>query len=183
MIDFTLSDEHRLLEQSIREWGAREVLPFIHDNDRKHHFDRDAFSAAWRSWACSASRFRRNMAAPAWTTSPSVSPAEDSVSRYLAARDHVGARRPELPVAAGVDARKQKRYLVPQAQGKMSGYGLTEPGAGGDARISARRPRRSRGDRYILNGGRPGSRWPTSPIRFWSSLDRPGKKKAAIPRA
>ena len=41
MIDFTLSDEHQLLEQSIREWGAREVLPFIHDNDRKHHFDRD----------------------------------------------------------------------------------------------------------------------------------------------
>ena len=41
MIDFTLSDEHQLLEQSIREWGAREVLPFIHDNDRRHHFDRE----------------------------------------------------------------------------------------------------------------------------------------------
>ena len=41
MIDFTISEEHHLLEQSIREWGARDVLPFIHDNDRKHHFDRD----------------------------------------------------------------------------------------------------------------------------------------------
>ena len=41
MIDFSLSDEHRLLERSIREWGAREVLPFIHDNDRQHHFDRE----------------------------------------------------------------------------------------------------------------------------------------------
>ena len=41
MIDFSLSDEHRLLEQSIREWGAQNVAPFIRDNDRKHHFDRD----------------------------------------------------------------------------------------------------------------------------------------------
>src|SRR3954469_5746659 len=41
MIDFTLSDEHQLLEQSIREWGAREVAPFIRDNDRRHYFDRE----------------------------------------------------------------------------------------------------------------------------------------------
>src|SRR5205085_12210192 len=41
MIDFTLNEEHRLLEQSIREWGAQNVAPFIRDNDRKHHFDRD----------------------------------------------------------------------------------------------------------------------------------------------
>jgi glutaryl-CoA dehydrogenase (non-decarboxylating) len=41
MLDFSLSDEHRLLEQSIREWGARDVAPYIRDNDRKHHFDRE----------------------------------------------------------------------------------------------------------------------------------------------
>src|SRR5207244_11562749 len=41
MIDFTVNDEHRLRDQSIREWGARNVTPFIRENDRKHHFDRD----------------------------------------------------------------------------------------------------------------------------------------------
>src|SRR5262245_39024125 len=41
MIDFSLSDDHRLLEQSIREWGAQNVAPFIRENDRKHTFDRD----------------------------------------------------------------------------------------------------------------------------------------------
>ena len=41
MIDFTLSDEHQLLEQSIREWGGREVAPYIRENDRKHYFDRE----------------------------------------------------------------------------------------------------------------------------------------------
>src|SRR6266540_1494356 len=41
MIDFTLTDEQRLLEQSVREWASREVAPYIRENDRTHHFDRD----------------------------------------------------------------------------------------------------------------------------------------------
>ena len=41
MIDFDLTDEQRLLEQSVREWGAREVAPHIRENDRQHHFDRE----------------------------------------------------------------------------------------------------------------------------------------------
>src|SRR5215831_21362836 len=41
MIDFELNDEHRLLEQTIREWGAQNITPFIRENDRTHHFDRE----------------------------------------------------------------------------------------------------------------------------------------------
>src|SRR4051812_22229271 len=41
MIDFSLTDEQQLLQQSVREWAAREVAPFIHDNDREHRFDRE----------------------------------------------------------------------------------------------------------------------------------------------
>ena len=41
MIDFTLTDEHRLLEQSVREWAAREIAPHIRENDRQHRFDRE----------------------------------------------------------------------------------------------------------------------------------------------
>jgi hypothetical protein len=41
MIDFNLNDEQRLLEQSVREWGAREVAPLIGEHDRRHHFDRE----------------------------------------------------------------------------------------------------------------------------------------------
>src|ERR1035437_8461232 len=43
MISFDLSDEQRLLEQSVREWAAREVSPTIHDLDREHRFDKSAF--------------------------------------------------------------------------------------------------------------------------------------------
>src|SRR5919109_4693748 len=41
MIDFDLTEEQRLLEQSVREWGAREISSRIHDLDREHRFDRN----------------------------------------------------------------------------------------------------------------------------------------------
>ena len=41
MIDFDLNDEHRLLEQTVREWAARDVAPYIRENDRQHYFDRE----------------------------------------------------------------------------------------------------------------------------------------------
>ena len=39
-MNFDLNDEHRLLEQSTREWGAREVAPRIQQLDHDHTFDR-----------------------------------------------------------------------------------------------------------------------------------------------
>jgi len=39
MIDFDLTDEQHLPEQSVREWAARDVAPHIHDLDRQHRFD------------------------------------------------------------------------------------------------------------------------------------------------
>ena len=51
----------------------------------------------------------------------------------------------------GTEEQKQ-RYLVPQAQGqKIAGYGLTEPGAGSDAR-AIQTTAVKKGDRYVLNG-------------------------------
>ena len=41
MVDFDLTEEHQLLEQSVREWAAREVAPRIKDLDREHRFDRN----------------------------------------------------------------------------------------------------------------------------------------------
>lgn len=39
-MNFDLSDEHLLIEQSTREWVAREVAPRIRQLDRAHTFDR-----------------------------------------------------------------------------------------------------------------------------------------------
>jgi len=39
VISFDLTDEQQLLEQSTREWAAREVAPGIRELDRQHRFD------------------------------------------------------------------------------------------------------------------------------------------------
>ena len=44
-MDFELTNEHRLVEQSVREWAGREVAPRIRDLDRTHTFDRGDLSA------------------------------------------------------------------------------------------------------------------------------------------
>src|SRR5215510_16544509 len=40
MLDFELTEEQRLVEQSVREWAGREVAPRIRELDRAHQFDR-----------------------------------------------------------------------------------------------------------------------------------------------
>src|SRR5207247_8863324 len=40
MISFDLSEEHRAVEQTVRDWAGREVAPKIHDLDREHRFER-----------------------------------------------------------------------------------------------------------------------------------------------
>jgi len=39
MLNFDLTDDHRLLEQTVREWAGREIAPRIRDLDRAHRFD------------------------------------------------------------------------------------------------------------------------------------------------
>ena len=40
MLNFDLTEEQRLLEQSVREWAGREIAPRIRELDRAHKFDR-----------------------------------------------------------------------------------------------------------------------------------------------
>ena len=39
MIDFELSEDHKAVTDTVRDWAAREVAPKIHDLDRAHRFE------------------------------------------------------------------------------------------------------------------------------------------------
>jgi glutaryl-CoA dehydrogenase (non-decarboxylating) len=153
MIDFDLTPEQQLLEQSVREWAARDVAPRIHDLDRAHQFDRSVFAGM-------ASLGLLGISVPQAYGGAGM----DYISLGLASEEleyvdtslrvimsvHVGLNCLTL-LAWGTEAQKQ-RYLVPQARGqRIAGYGLTEPGAGSDAR-AIRTVAVRRGDRYVLNG-------------------------------
>lgn len=131
-----LTDEHRLLEQTIREWGAREVAPRIRDLDRAHTFDMGILPQM-------ASLGLLGISVPAAYGGAGM----DYVSLGLASEEleyvdtslrvimsvHAGLNCLTL-LTWGTEEQKQ-RYLVPQAQGRqIASYGLTEPSAGSDVR-------------------------------------------------
>src|SRR5580693_1756442 len=154
MIDFSLTEEQRLLEQSVREWGAREVAPYIRENDRNHHFDRDRivggmarlgllgisvpeeYGGAGMDYICLG------------VASEELEYLDTSLRVIMSV--HAGLNCLSL-LSWGTEEQKQ-RYLVPQAQGtKIAGYGLTEPGAGSDVRAVQSTAVKT-GSRYVLSG-------------------------------
>jgi glutaryl-CoA dehydrogenase (non-decarboxylating) len=154
MIDLDLTDEHRLLEQTVREWAARDVAPYIRENDRQHRFDRDrivggmaklglfgisvpqAYGGAGMDYVCLG------------LACEELEYVDTSLRVIMSV--HAGLNCLTL-LAWGTEAQKQK-YLVPQARGeKLSGYGLTEPGAGSDAR-AIQTTAVKKGDRYLITG-------------------------------
>jgi glutaryl-CoA dehydrogenase (non-decarboxylating) len=154
MISFDLTAEQQLLERSVREWAAREVAPYIAEADRQHRFDRDRILDGMANLGL------LGISVPAQYGGAGM----DYICLGLASEEleyvdtslrvimsvHAGLNCLTL-LTWGTEDQKQ-RYLVPQAQGrKIAGYGLTEPGAGSDAR-AIRTTAVRHGDRYVLNG-------------------------------
>ena len=153
MVSLELTDEHRLLEQSVREWTARDIAPRIHDLDREHRFDRNILpqmASLGLLWICIPPEYGgAGMDYIALGLASEELEYVDTSLRVILSV-HVGLNSLTL-LAWGTEEQKQ-RYLVSQSQGtKVASYGLTEPAAGSDARgIQTTATRRS--DRWILNG-------------------------------
>ena len=153
MIDFELTDEHHLLERTVREWGAREVAPRIQELDREHRFER-AFLTQMAELGL------LGISVPTEYGGAGM----DYVSLGLASEEleyadthlrvimsvHVGLNGLTL-LSWGTEDQK-RRYLVPQSQGtKIATFGLTEPAAGSDVR-GIQTVAVKKGDRYVLSG-------------------------------
>lgn len=152
-MDFSLTEEHALLEQSVREWGARDVTPRIKELDRAHRFDPAILPQM-------ASLGLLGISVPVEYGGAGM----DYISLGLASEEleyvdtslrvilsvHAGLNSLSL-LTWGTEAQKQ-RYLVPQAKGeKIATFGLTEPAAGSDVR-GIQSVAVKRGDRYVLTG-------------------------------
>ncbi len=154
MLNFDLTDEQRLLEQSIREWGAREVQPFIRDNDRNHHFDRDRIIGGMAKLGLLGVSVPQRYGGAGMDYVALGLASEEleyiDTSLRVIMSVHAGLNCLSL-LAWGTEAQKQQ-YLVPQAQGtRLAGYGLTEPSAGSDVR-GMQATAIKKGDRFVLNG-------------------------------
>src|ERR1041384_8357505 len=154
MIDFSLTDEQRLLEQSVREWAAKEVAPFVRVNDRTHHFDRDRILGGMAKLGLLGVSVPQEFggAGMDYVSLGIVSEELEYVDTSLRVIMSVHCGLNCLTLLTWGSDDQKRRYLVPQAQGqKIAGYGLTEPAAGSDVR-GMQSTAVKRGDRYVLNG-------------------------------
>jgi glutaryl-CoA dehydrogenase (non-decarboxylating) len=152
-MDFELTDEQRLIQDTVRAFVDERVLPNAVENDINHKLDLGAIEGM-------ADLGLLGIVIPEEYGGAGL----DFVSEALACEEiergeaafrtlisvHVGLNSLSL-LRYGTEEQKQ-RYLVPQAQGeKLACFGLTEPAAGSDV-ASMRSTARREGDVYVLNG-------------------------------
>src|SRR5918992_374070 len=152
-MDFELTDEQRLIQDTVRAFVDERVLPNAVENDIAHKLDLGAiegmaelgllgivipeeYGGAGLDFVCEAlacEEIERGEAA--FRTLISV---------------HVGLN--SLALLRYGDEEQKQRYLAPQARGeKLACFGLTEPEAGSDVASMKTNARRD-GDVYVLNG-------------------------------
>src|SRR5215210_3428755 len=132
-MDFELSDEQRLIQDTVRTCLEERVLPNAIENDIAHKLDLGAIEGM-------AELGLLGIVVPEEYGGAGL----DFVSEV-----HVGLNSLSL-LRYGTEEQKQ-RYLVPQARGeKLACFGLTEPAAGSDV-ASMRTTARREGDSYVLN--------------------------------
>src|SRR6476469_3562980 len=153
MLDFDVTEEQRLLEQSVREWAAREVAPKIRELDREHRFDKNIFPQMAELGLLGASvPAEYGGAGMDYVSLGLISEELEYVDTSLRVIMSVHAGLNCLSLLTWGTEDQKQQYLVPQAQGrKIASYGLTEPAAGSDVR-GIQTGAAKHGDRYVLNG-------------------------------
>jgi glutaryl-CoA dehydrogenase (non-decarboxylating) len=153
VIDLELTDEHLALQNTVREFCAGEVAPYIKEWDEKSQFEPRIFEKMAELGllgVCIPEQY--GGAGFDYVSLGLVCEELEACDTFLrvAMSVHVGLN--SLSVYSwGTEEQKQK-YLVPQAKGeKIATFGLTEPNAGSDV-IGSRSTAIRDGDEWVLNG-------------------------------
>lgn len=153
MIDFTLTEENRLVQQAARAFAEAEILPYIRDWDARGEVHREVFDKMAEQGFLGAPIPERYGGAGMDYISFALLCEEleraDTAFRVVQSV-HVALNSLAL-LQWGTEEQRQ-RWLVPQARGeKLATFALTEPGVGTDAANLATTARRE-GNGYRLNG-------------------------------
>ena len=152
-MDFALNDEHRMVQQMVREFAQKEIAPIIKEYDRKQEmapFILPRMGELGILGICFPVRYGgQGMDYISMGLACEELEAVDSTLRVVMSV-HVGLN--SMGLLQWATEEQKQRFLVPQAKGeKIACFGLTESGAGSDVAgiISTAR---LDGGAYILNG-------------------------------
>jgi alkylation response protein AidB-like acyl-CoA dehydrogenase len=165
MVDFTLTDENRLVRDAARAFAEAEILPHIREWDANGEVHREVFEKMAEQGFLGAPIPEQygggGMDYVSFALLCEELERADTAFRVVQSV-HVGLNSLAL-LQWGTEEQRQ-RWLVPQAKGeKLATFGLTEPGVGTDA-ASLQTTARRDGSGYRLNGPKL-----TSPTTSWSS--------------
>src|SRR3989475_7221068 len=152
-MDFTLSDEHRHIQETIRDFGEREVKPHAAAWDREERFPHETVQRLGALGFLGVA-LPEDVGGGGADTLANLLVVE-GIARYdaslgLTVASHTGLASGHINVFGSEALRR--RYLPRMARGEWLGaWCLTEPGSGSDA--AALRTRAARdGDSWVLNG-------------------------------
>ncbi len=134
MFEGALSDEERLLRDTVREFAARELAPGAAERDDQERYDRRLF-AALAQLGLTGAPFAESIGGGglsyrAWTLVMEELGAVD-MAMAVSLSVHVLA---QSPLARWGTAEQHERWLAPMLRGeRMGAFALTEPEAGSDA--------------------------------------------------
>jgi glutaryl-CoA dehydrogenase (non-decarboxylating) len=152
-MDFSLTDEHRMVQQMVRDFVAREVTPVIKDYDRRQETAAFLLPRMGELGILGINipvRYGgQGMDYIALGLVCEELEAGDSTLRVVMSV-HMGLN--SMGLLQWASEEQKQRFLKPQAEGKkFAAFGLTEPNAGSDVAALTSTARRD-GDDYILNG-------------------------------
>lgn len=152
-MDFELTDEQRMIRDSVCDFAQAEIEPRAHEIDETGEFPHDIFEQMGELGLMGLPFPEKYGGAGADTVTyalavEEISAASGSVGLAYAAHVSLGS----TPIYMfGTEEQKQK-YLVPLAAGDgLSSFGLTEPHSGSDAAALKTTAERD-GDEWLLNG-------------------------------
>jgi len=152
-MNFELSEEQRILQQSVREFCAREIIPHAARWDREEHFPHEIIPAMG-ALGLLGMQIPETYGGAGMTFADfvvaleEVARADASVGLTMASHNSLCTGHIFL---VGTEEQRRK-YLPRLASGKaLGGWGLTEPGSGSDAAAARSRAVRD-GDGWRLTG-------------------------------
>jgi alkylation response protein AidB-like acyl-CoA dehydrogenase len=152
-MDFSLSEEHRMVQQMVRDFCEKEVAPIIKEADRTqtmHPSILPRMGALGILGICLPEKYGGQGFdyISLGLVCEELEACDTSLRVVMSV--HMGLN--SLAVFQWGTEDQKQRFLVPQARGeKYAMFGLTEPGVGSDVAGMASTARRD-GDDYIING-------------------------------
>src|SRR5690242_13680469 len=152
-MEFDLTDEQRLIQDTVRSFVDERVLPNAIENDLEHKLDLGVIEGMAELGLLGIVIPEEYGGAGLDFVAEALSCEEiergEAAFRTLISV-HVGLN--SLSLLRYANEEQKQRYLTPQARGeRLACFGLTEPAAGSDV-AAMRTTARREGDSYVLNG-------------------------------